>query len=223
MKILPRRHGEHKAFVFFPLCAFAPLREKKYFQVKLFCSLALFFASLFLSPLPSFSEEGDTRESLLARYGEPHLQEKYDHLTDMLFWGQLDPRGKTYEFWGYDGVVNADGYGTPGRTIVFDGERITVFMILCGPQVYRCQWPLRETLPPDLRQTRPTVIPEAELRKKGWANERAKAIYIWRSDRYYVEAVVAEEDPKDWLNAKIIGSVKALPELLGAPKPGENR
>lgn len=188
-----------------------------------FLSLVFFFASLVLSPLPSFSEQGDTRESLLARYGEPHLQEKYNHLTDMLFWGQLDPKGKTYEFWGYDGVVNADGYGMPGRTIVLDGDRMAVFMILCGPQVYRCQWPLRETLPRDLHQTKPTIIPEAELRKKGWANERAKAIYIWKANRYYVEAVVAEEDPKDFLNSKIIGSVKALPELLEAPKPRENQ
>lgn len=185
--------------------------------MKFFKALAISVALFFLAPFLSSAELGDSRPTALAQHGEPQFQEKYNHLEDMLFWGELDPKGKTYEFWGYDGVVNQDGYGTPGKTIVFDEGRMAVFMVLCGPQVYRCQWTLRETLPRDLHQTKPTVIPEAALRKRGWENERARAIYIWKSDRYYVETVVTEEDPKDWLNSKIIGSVKAFPELLAKP------
>lgn len=168
------------------------------------------------------SETGESKKTLLSKFGEPLRIEKFDHLEDMLFWGKLDPKGKTYEYWAYDGVVNMNGYGTPGKTIVFDKNKMIVYMLVCPPSLYRCEWTLEETLPPDLRHIAPIIISEKQLKEAGWSNDRAQAIFIWKTSRVYLEAVISEHNSGNWINSKIFGFVKTYPDYLRSEIPRKN-
>ncbi len=175
----------------------------------------LFFLSIW--PSVAYSELGDAKDVVMGRFGEPVLMEKFDHLDDMLFWGRANPEGKPFDYWGYYGAASSNGYGTPGKTIIFHENKMVFFMVLCGPRLYRCEWQLRETLPRELHGITPKVIVEEKLREAGWENERAKAIFIWDTREVYVETVVSEYDKNHWLNSKIFGSVKALPRMVLRP------